>query len=86
MHLWRTNGEDGDLSALRGHEWVGEIGKALTEVKVRVRQPDVTHPVRIKDFETWMNRQDRTPAEIVLKSRLRQMRNAAQLATEVEVP
>ena len=34
------------LSALRGHEWAGEIGKGLTEVTVRVRQPEVTHTVR----------------------------------------
>lgn len=61
------------LSTLRGREWVGEIGKGLTEVTVRVRQPEVVHTVRIKDFETWLNRQGRTPAEIGLKSRLRQM-------------
>ena len=54
-------------------EWVSEIGKGLTEVTVRVRQPEVTHTVRIKDFESWLNRRGRTPAEIVLKSRLRQM-------------
>jgi hypothetical protein len=57
------------LAALQGHEWVGEIGEGLTEVTVRVRQPEVTHTVRIKDFENWLNRQGRTPAEIVLKSR-----------------
>lgn len=61
------------LSALRGHEWVGEIGKGLTEVTVRVKQPEVIHTVRIKDFENWLNRQGRTPAEIILKSRLRQL-------------
>ena len=60
------------FSALRGHEWSGEIGKGLTEVTVRVRQPEVTHSVRIKDFENWLNRQGRTPAEVVLESRLRQ--------------
>jgi hypothetical protein len=26
-----------DLSALRGHDWVGDIGKGLTTVSVRVR-------------------------------------------------
>ncbi len=61
------------LSTLRGHEWVGEIGKGLTEVTVRVRQPEVTHRVWIKDFENWLKRQGRTPAEIVLKCRLRRM-------------
>jgi hypothetical protein len=61
------------LATLRGHEWVGEIGKGLTTVTVKVRQPEVTHVVKIREFESWLNRQGRTPAEIVLKGRLRQL-------------
>jgi hypothetical protein len=61
------------LATLRGHEWVGEIGKGLTTVTVKVRHPDVTHVVKIQDFENWLNRGSRSPAEIVLKTRLRQM-------------
>jgi hypothetical protein len=55
------------LATLRGHEWVGEIGKGLTTVTVKVRHPDVTHVVKIQDFENWLNRGSRSPAEIVLK-------------------
>lgn len=61
------------LASLRGHEFVGEICKGLTTATVRVRQPEVTHVIRMQDFETWLNRNGRTPAEIVLKDRLRQM-------------
>lgn len=61
------------LATLRGHEWVGEIGRGLTTVTVKVRQPEVTHVVKIQDFENWLNRQGKTPAEIVLKARLRQL-------------
>jgi hypothetical protein len=61
------------LATLRGHEWVGEIGRGLTTVTVRVRQPEVTHVVKIQEFENWLKRQGKTPAEIVLKSRLRQL-------------
>jgi hypothetical protein len=35
---------------MRGDEWVGEIGKGLTAVTVRVREPEVTHTVRMNDF------------------------------------
>jgi hypothetical protein len=31
------------LAALHGDEWVGELGKGLTTVTVKVRQPEVTH-------------------------------------------
>jgi hypothetical protein len=61
------------LATLRGHEWVGEIGKGLSTITVKVRHPDVTHVVKIQDFENWLNRGSRSPAEIVLKKRLRQM-------------
>jgi hypothetical protein len=61
------------LATLRGHEWVGDIGRGLTTVEVKVRHPEITHTVKIQDFENWLNRNRRTPAEIVLKSRLRQM-------------
>lgn len=61
------------LAALRGHNWVGEIGRGLTTATVMVRQPEVTHIVKIQDFENWLNRSGRTPAEIVLKERLRQV-------------
>jgi hypothetical protein len=44
------------LAALRGHDWVGDIGKGLTTVTVKVRHPEVTHVVRIQDFENWLNR------------------------------
>jgi len=55
------------LATLRGHEWVGELGKGLATVTVKVRQPEVTHVVKIQEFENWLNRQGKTPAEIVLK-------------------
>jgi hypothetical protein len=61
------------LATLRGHDWVGEIGKGLTSVTVRVRHPDVTHVVKIQDFENCLNRGGKSPADIVLKTRLRQM-------------
>jgi LysM repeat protein len=61
------------LAALRGHEWVSEIGKGLTTVSVKVRQPEVTHIVKIQDFENWLSRRGKTPAEILLKARLNQL-------------
>ena len=38
---------------------------------MKARHPEVTHIVRIQDFENWLNRPGRTPAEIVLKAKLR---------------
>jgi hypothetical protein len=61
------------LATVGDHEWVGDIGRGLTEVTVKVRNPEVTHIVKIQDFENWLNRGCKSPAETVLKARLRQM-------------
>ena len=61
------------LATVRGHDWAGDIGKGLTMVTVKVRNPEVTHIVKIQDFENWLNRGCKSPAETALKARLRQM-------------
>jgi len=40
---------------------------------VKVRNPEVTHIVKIQDFENSLNRGCRSPKETVLNARLRQM-------------
>jgi hypothetical protein len=61
------------LAAMHGQDWVGEIGGGLTTVTVKVRNPEVTHVVTIRDFENWPQRGCKSPAETALKVRLRQM-------------
>ena len=61
------------LATVRGHDWVGDIGKGLTTVTVKVRNPEVTHVVKIQDFENWLNRGCKSPADTALKARLRRM-------------
>jgi hypothetical protein len=61
------------LAMVRGHDWVGDIGKGLTTVTVKVRNPEVTHIVKIQDFENWLNGGCKSPADTELKARLRQM-------------
>jgi hypothetical protein len=51
------------LATVRRHDWVGEIGKGLTTVTVKVRHPEVTHAVKIQDFENWLNRSCKSPAK-----------------------
>ena len=61
------------LAMARGNDWVGDIGTGLTTVTVKVRNPEITHIVKIQDFEKWLNRGCKSPADTVLKARLRQM-------------
>jgi hypothetical protein len=40
---------------------------------VVVKQPRVEHKVRIQDFEEWLNGHARSPADMSLKNRLREL-------------
>jgi exo-beta-1,3-glucanase (GH17 family) len=61
------------LAMVRGHDWVGDIGTGLTTVTVKVRNPEITHIVKMQDFENWLKRGCKSPADTVLKTRLRRM-------------
>ena len=58
------------LAALQQDNWVGEIGQGFTTVTVLVQQPPVKHEVKMRDFVSWLNRQGRSPAEVILKQKL----------------
>ena len=61
------------LRAFRENDWVDDVGGGLTTITVVVSQPSVEHKVRVRDFEQWLEAQGRTPAEMSLKSRLREL-------------
>jgi hypothetical protein len=58
------------LAALQQDNWVGEIGQGFTTVTVVVQQPPVKHEVKMKDFISWLGRQGRSPAAVILKQKL----------------
>jgi hypothetical protein len=58
------------LAAFQQDNWVGEIGQGFTTVTVVVQQPPVKHEVKMKDFVSWLGRQGRSPAEVILKQKL----------------
>jgi hypothetical protein len=58
------------LAALQQDNWVGAIGQGFTTVTVVVQQPPVKHEVKMKDFVSWLGRQGRSPAEVILKQKL----------------
>jgi hypothetical protein len=57
----------------RGLAACGDIGHGQTTVTVVVKQPEVEHKVRMRDFEAWLESAARSPAEMSLKTRLRQL-------------
>jgi len=61
------------LAMVRGHDWVRDIGIGLTTVTVKVRNPQITHIVKVQDFENWLNRGCKSLADTVRKTRLREM-------------
>ena len=75
------------LRAFRATDWADTVGPGQTTVTVVVKNPEVQHRVRVQDFERWLESQGRTPAEVSLKSRLRELlgreaTNASSAATD----
>ena len=68
------------LAALQQDDWVGEIGQGFTTVSVLVQQPPVKHEVKMKDFVSWLGRQGRSPAEVMLKQKLEKILGKANQA------
>ena len=61
------------LRVFRENDWVDDIGGGRTTITVVVRQPRVEHKVRVQDFEQWLEGHPRSPAEMSLKNRLREI-------------
>jgi hypothetical protein len=60
------------LRVFRENDWVDDIGRGQT-ISVVVRQPEIKHKVQLREFERWLESQGRTPAEVSLKGRLREL-------------
>jgi hypothetical protein len=61
------------LKAFRDADWAAGIGRGQMMIRVTVKQPEVEHNVRMRDFEAWLESAGRSPAEMSLKSRMRQL-------------
>lgn len=65
------------LHVLRQRDWIEEIHQN-SMITIAVREPQVEHKVRIRDFETWLGSNGKSPAEQALKSDLRALLNAGK--------
>jgi hypothetical protein len=61
------------LRIFRDDDWVHETGRGQTAISVKVRHPEIEHTVRVRDFELWLEASPRSPAEMILKNRLRDL-------------
>jgi hypothetical protein len=59
------------LRIFRDDDWSENPNRVPASVVVTINQPQVEHRVRIKDFENWLDSTAKSPAEMALKSRLR---------------
>jgi hypothetical protein len=51
-------------------------------IKISVKEPEVEHRVRIKDFENWLASNGKSPAEQALKTDLRALFNRIETKRE----
>lgn len=61
------------LRIFRDNDWIEGIGHGQTPISVKLKHPETEHLVRVQDFERWLEASPRSPAEMVLKNRLREL-------------
>ena len=61
------------LRIFRDNDWTEGIGRGQAPILVKVKHPEVEHTVRVQDFERWLQTAARSPAEMILKNRLREL-------------
>jgi hypothetical protein len=69
------------LYILRQNDWVDGIHQN-SMIKISVKEPEVEHRVRIKDFENWLASNGKSPAEQALKTDLRALFNRIETKRE----
>ena len=69
------------LHFLRQNEWIDGIHQNLT-ITIAVKEPEVEHKVRIRDFENWLASNGKSPAEQALKTDLRALFNRIETQRE----
>ncbi len=58
------------LQIFRANEWIDGLGRN-SALSVFVKSPEITHNVRIIDFENWLEGSGKSPAGQALKGELR---------------
>jgi len=66
------------LRQLRGSEWVEGIAAGLNTVKVCVKNVQVEHTVKLGEFTKWVERNGRSPAEVIRKGKIREILGMAE--------
>jgi hypothetical protein len=61
------------LAIFRTEGWVAEIGRGLTTLHVTVTNPSVRHQVKMQQFENWLERASGSPAEMLLRTKIRSL-------------
>src|SRR5215831_15365939 len=62
------------LRVFREHDWCDrDLRGSAASVVVKIAQPEIEHRVRIRDFASWLESVGKSPAEMILKTRLREI-------------
>jgi hypothetical protein len=66
------------LRQIRGSDWVDGIAAGLNTVKVCVKNVQVEHTVKLGEFTKWVERNGRSPVEVIRKGRIREILGMAE--------
>ena len=58
------------LRVFRENEWSEDSARIPPVVTVRIKEPEIEHTVRTKDFERWLESPAKSPSDMSLKNRI----------------
>ncbi len=61
------------LRVFREDDWTESPERVPSTIVVRIKQPEIEHKVRIREFQNWLDSAAKSPAEMALKNRLREL-------------
>jgi hypothetical protein len=62
------------LRVFREHDWCDrDLRASAASIVVKIAQPEIEYRVCIRDFASWLESVGKSPAEMLLKQRLREI-------------
>ena len=58
------------LKVFRTSEWVSPIA-GNTVITVKIKEAEIEHRVRVRDFEAWLDRTNKSPGEMIRRQPIR---------------
>jgi hypothetical protein len=61
------------VASIRSKDWVGGLDQVFSCVEVSVSEIPTKHTVRLKDFNSWLEKEGGAPRDVIHRKKVRQI-------------